>query len=741
MTRRRVITVAALGLMAVLLAGCGEIPAGPPGSSRDAARPGVGATAHAARLPLLFTADPTDGSSFAVRSAGAAALFRRGSVRFERAGNGLGAPVSSLDLEFVGASRDAVASGVDRAPTTVNYFTGKPARWRVALPAFRGLRYDQLWSGVDLQVEAAGGGLKYAFTVAPGADASRIHLRYREASAHVDGHGALVLEAAGARITDPPPVAWQERDGSREPVDAAFSVSASADGGVDVTFDLGPHDPARPLVIDPAFPVYAGFFGGPGDDRALCVAVDGTGAAYVTGQSPSPLTGTVDAYVAKVSPDGSQVDYFSVLGGTGFDAGFDIAVDTLGQAYVTGATTSDESTFPVAAGPDVTFNGRIDAWVAKLAPAGNALVFAGYLGGAATDFAEGVALGPSGEIFLTGVTQSSERSFPVKIGPDLTFNGRYDAFVAALGPNPTSSVVGDNVLYAGYVGGQGNDVGVVAERGPGGLTLTSGQIAVDAEGSAYVSGMTDSNQRSFPDGDGFGAVPGFDETANGGTDAFVVKVRPGGAGLAYATYIGGSSDDRGFGMAVDSAGAAYLTGETTSDERTFPVLVGPDLSFNGDTDAFVAKLAPPGTALEYAGYLGGSGFDQGLGVALRPGGSVVVVGHTHTGDGTFPVVDGPDSTFNGPGGDNGDAFVASVKPVPDAVVVTDNLEFCGFIGGDGEDAALWVATDANGGIYVVGDTSSGPETFPAGEGIGVLTTFDANTAGGVDGFLVKITTS
>ena len=159
----------------------------------------------------------------------------------------------------------------------------------------------------------------------------------------------------------------------------------------------------------------------------------------------------------------------------------------------------------------------------------------------------------------------------MKIGPDLTFNGHYDAFVAALKPaaDPFALTVQDNLVYAGYIGGRGDDAGVIGGPRTQG-TITGGHIAIGSDGSAYISGITASDQRSFPDGDGFGAVVGFDRTFNGGTDAFVVKVLPGGAALDYATYLGGAGDDQGFGMAVDAAGAAYLTGNTNSDELYVP---------------------------------------------------------------------------------------------------------------------------------------------------------------------------
>ena len=240
-------------------------------------------------------------------------------------------------------------------------------------------------------------------------------------------------------------------------------------------------------------------------------------------------------------------------------------MDSSGDAYVTGYTDSTQATFPVTVGPDLTFNGIRDAFVAKVNAAGTALLYAGYIGGGSDDIGQGIAVDSAGNAYVTGYTDSTQATFPVTVGPDLTENGGVDAFVAKV------NAAGTALLYSGYIGGSGSDFGF--------------GIAVDGSGNAYVTGQTDSTQTTFP------VTVGPDLTYNGGIDAFVVKVNAAGTALLYAGYIGGNGEEIGSGITVDSSGNAYVTGYTDSTQATFPVTVGPDLTQNGGFDAFVAKIS------------------------------------------------------------------------------------------------------------------------------------------------------
>ena len=438
--------------------------------------------------------------------------------------------------------------------------------------------------------------------------------------------------------------------------------------------------------------------------------MDSTGHAYVVGGTTSseasfPVTvgpdltynGDTDAFVVKVNPSGTALDYAGYIGGSSQDGGRGIAVDSTGHAYVTGFTQSSEATFPVTVGPDLTYNFGQDAFVAKVNPSGTALDYAGYIGGSSLDIGHGIAVDSTGNAYVTGTTQSSEASFPVTVGPDLTFNGGGgDVFVAKVNP------LGTAFDYAGYIGGLGTD------------GLESGGIAVDSTGNAYVTGQTQSSEATFP------VTVGPDLTFNdslGGRDAFVAKVNPSGTALLYAGYIGGFS---GLGIAVDSTGHAYVTGGTGSG---FPVTVGPDLTYNGGLDVFVAKVNPLGTALVYAGYIGGSAFDRSSGIAVDSTGNAYVTGWTESSETSFPVTVGPDLTYNF----GQDAFVAKVNPSGTA------LDYAGYIGGLGDDLGYGIAVDSTGNAYVTGFTNASETTFPVT--VGPDLTYNGGT---FDAFVAKI---
>jgi len=678
--------------------------------------PNAAVQVAAGKFPLYFVENRgvyPEAVHYYVQGADKTLFFTPGGITFRFQGDD---DAWVVKLDFVGADPGVVPRGEDGQGTIFSYFRGPRKEWKVGLPAFSKVVYSELWPGIDLVYSGTVNRLKYSFLVQPGASPEQVQLRYRGApQVEVTERGALRVTTPSGSFEDAPPIAWQEIEGRRVPVEMAYRVTRDAAGAA-IGFELGDYDPAHPLLLDPAVLVYCGFVGGSSSDFARGIAVDAAGNAYITGQVGSTETtfpvavgpdlthnGSYDAVVAKVNAAGTGLVYCGYIGGSSIEVGYGIAVDGAGSAYVTGYTRSTEQTFPVTVGPDLTHNGGgNDVFVAKVNAAGTSLVYCGYIGGSGAEYTEhqAIAVDTAGNAYLTGRTASTETTFPVVVGPDLTHNGGgNDAFVAKV------NAAGTALVYCGYIGGSGNDLAY--------------PIALDSAGNAYIAGSTVSSEATFP------VAVGPDLTFNGGTyDAFVAKVNATGTALVYCGYIGGSTRDEGFGLGVDASGNAYVTGLTDSTEATFPVAVGPDLTHNGGNDVFVAKVNAAGKALLSCGYIGGMNSDFPYGLAVDAAGNTYVTGSTASDEKTFPVAVGPDLTYNG---GSFDAFVAKVNSA------STGLVYCGYIGGSSGDYGEGLAVNTQGNAYVVGYAQSDEQTFP------VATGPDLTHNGGYDGFVAKLT--
>ncbi|MBN2492240.1 MAG: SBBP repeat-containing protein [Planctomycetes bacterium] len=700
-------------LVAAVLVAAGVALAQEDAAAAVPAAPGAAVQAAFGKLPLYFVENRglyPEAVRYYVPGADKTLFFAPDGIAFRLTH---GDEAWAVKLDFVGANPDVVPQGEARQQAVFSYFKGPKKNWKAGLPTFSKVVYRDLWPGIDLAYSSTGNRLKYEFVVGPGADAAQIRLRYRGAdSVVITEGGTLRVSTPAGSFEDAAPVAWQEIDGRRVPVAMAYRLDPDTAGdSVEFGFALGAYDPAHPLVLDPAVLVSCGYLGGSGTDQCLGIAVDSTGNAYVTGYTTSAeltfpvvvgpnLThnGGDDAFVAKVNAAGTALLYCGYIGGSGADWGYAIAVDAGGNAYVTGYSASTEQTFPVVVGPDLTHNGAQDAFVAKVNAAGTALLYCGYVGGSGADQCLGIAVDAAGHAYVVGDTPSTEQTFPVLVGPDLTYNGGYrDFFVAKV------NAAGTALDYCGYLGGNSDDRGQ--------------HLAVDAAGNVYVTGYSASREQTFP------VLVGPDLTYNGGAnDAVVAKVNAAGTALVYCGYLGGNGNDAGRFVAVDAAGNAYVSGDTQSAESTFPVGVGPDVTYNGGWDGFVAKVNAAGTALDYCGYLGGSGEDRARSLAVDSAGNAHVTGYTTSDEQTFPVVGGPDPTHNG----GRDAFVVKVNAAGTA------LDCCGYIGGSGDDIGVGLTMDAAGNAYIAGRSSSTESTFPVAIGP------DLTHNGGDDAFVAKI---
>jgi hypothetical protein len=638
----------------IILLACGAVPA-----------VGAGQT-----LPVIFVANHGQSPSavrFLAKGSGVTAYFLRREVL-------LGAHGSWVHMRFEGASSSARLYGDTPLPGRANFLTGPAPQWHRDVPLFDAVCYRQLYPGIDMRYGGNGRQLKSEFVVAPGADPARIRIRYTGAGPPTVGpDGALSIPVGTRRLGEGVPHIYQKRNGVSVTVEGRYALAG--DGAVG--FALGPYDTARPLIIDPVLS-FSMLVGGTGFNAATAIAVDSSGAAYIAGYTASDNLPTAnpeqnfnaggnDAFVAKLNPAGTGLEYCTYVGGSGDDRAYGIAVDAGGSAYVTGSTMSPN--FPTLNAAQSRLEGARNAFVVKLNPAGDMLVFSTYLGGSGSDTANGIAVDAADDSFVVGDTTSM--NFPAT-GFQTSLHGSQNAFAAKISPS------GGRLLYSTYLGGSSTDHGAA--------------IAVDSNGSAYITGSTYS--ADFP------VANAFQSSIGGGMDAFIARLSSNGNTLLFSTYLGGSGGsvsypETGQGIALDAQDDACVVGVTGSVDFPLSNALQPELL--GELDAFVAKVNSSG-ALLYSTYLGGSGVDVGNAIAVDSSGAAYVAGYTYSTD--FPVVGGFQTTLGG----DCDAFLAKLSPNG------ASLLYATYLGGSGSDTATGVALDPSGNVYLSGWTFS--SNFP-----------------------------
>ncbi|MFH1999702.1 MAG: hypothetical protein ABIK28_08480, partial [Planctomycetota bacterium] len=623
----------------------------------------------------------------------------------------------TIRLDFDGSACTVKPQGLDPQPGKFSYFKGQPAEWKTGIPAYGMLIYRDLWPGIDLVYTAGQNQLKYEFRVKPGADPDAIRLVYSGVNdLRLDEQGALNMSTPLRTVSDGAPFAYQMNGSERIECPLRFSHPQETGAGTyTVGFEVGRYDPEKTLILDPAIFVYCGYLGGISTDTGTAVAADAAGNTYVTGYTLSTetsfpvnvgpdLTSSTDwdVFVAKISADGTQILYCGYIGGDGDDRNPGIAVDDMGAAYIVGITNSDQSSFPVKVGPDLTINGNRDAFVAKVTPDGTDLEFCGYMGGPENEWGSyhcGVALDDMGHIYMTCITELFEPTRSMSSPPARAAANDYDVFYAKILSDGTGPI------FQGAISGDDHDVPT--------------DLAVDADQNIYITGRTFSSEV-----EGFPVTVGPDLTFNGSdTDAFVAKINADGKTLEYCGYIGGLWNDSAEGLAVDDEGHVYVAGDTLSPETSFPVVMGPDLTFNGLRDAFVAKVSADGSHLEYCGYIGGIKIDEANGIDVDAEGNAWILGDTISDESDFPVNGGPGVVHVG----SEDLFVARVNEPG------TGLDYFGYIGGFGSEFGYDLFLDKDGAIHITGRTASNGPMFP------VVAGPDLTYNGGMDdAFVAKI---
>lgn len=607
-------------------------------------------------------------------------------------------------MRWIGAKKPRSIQGAQATGGISNYLLGSdPSKWKTGVPNFTGVRYEAVYPGIDLVFHGDRGQLEYDFIVAPGGDSRNIQLEFEGMSGiRLDSDGNLLLFTRSGLLRQRKPVAYQEVRGEKIPVDAQFLLS----GLNHVEIRVSDYDRRKPLIIDPviSFSATLGAWAGPASVTNM-LALDSSGNVYVTnnaGPSFAAPMGTIS--VTKLNPTLSTVLYTTHFGPANTGDGISgyaigLAVDPAGSAYVAGYTRS--TSFPTTPGAFQTTggggqSGNNDVFMTKLSPAGDTLAYSTYLGGSGNDVANCVAVDASGSAYVAGYTSSS--NFPTTPGAyQAAANG---AFVTKFKPDGSGLVFSTTIGHAGsvisaiavdsnsnvYIAGStngsfpvtpgafqttnkgtglfGTNDGFVSKFNSSGTallysTLIGGSsndfvngLAVDGSGNAYIAGTTSSTD--FP------TTPSAFQTHFGGgpSDAFVVKLSADATSLVYSTYLGGTDDDRGAGIAVSGNGNAVIAGSTLSVD--FPVVnafQGINSShYSPAQNAYVTKLGVTGSQAIFSSYLGGQVGEDAKAVTLDQSGNAYVTGYTGSPD--FPLTPGTIQTDFGRSGEG--AFITKI---------------------------------------------------------------------------------
>lgn len=657
-----------------------------------------------------------------------------------------------LHMALVGSNPSPRVQGLEKQPGIVNYFDGTMANknGHTGIRTFGKVQLDNVYAGIDLVFHGNQRQLEYDFAVAPGVDPRVIRMAFQGADKLEIADGELVLHLGDSAIRQHKPVTYQQSNGGRREVQSRYILLSANEVG----FEIGAYDRSQALVIDPVL-TYSTYFGGTSDDVINSIAVDSAGNAYVAGWTNSLSTtsqiflskinaagtsilytqyiadtahncgsygtgvavnsageafvsgmyGTVDqwgfcnnkyAYTGKLNAAGTAFIYSFFWGG-GDDHANAVALDSAGNAYFTGQT---QGNWPVSAGVFQSNGGFPgDAFVLKLDSTGH-MLYSSYLGGSSIDEAFGIAVDSNKNAVIVGNAQSSD--FPTTTG---AYQKTNSSWVACFVSKVNSS--GSALPYSSYL------------AGTRGENCTA--VAVDSANKIYITGNTESDD--FPTTAGaydrtcgtdglcnwyFACDPGCNDYYF--EDAIFAKFDPtlsGAASLVYSSYFGGENRELGQGIAVDSAGNAYVTGRTIS---TFMPTVNPiQGSIAGDNDVFVAEMNPSGSSLLFSTYLGGANYDEAKSIALDSSANIYLAGQT--GSGNFPVVGGVQNTNAG----GYDGFLTKIGTATTASLTSVALNPASVIGGAASTGTVTLSAvaPAGGAVVTLSSNNTNAATVPA----------------------------
>ncbi|TLD43181.1 MAG: Cell surface protein [Candidatus Jettenia ecosi] len=616
----------------------------------------------------------------------------------------------TIKLIPLGANKDPLIIPEGLQEAKVNYFIDKnPEDWKTNISTYQAILYKDIYQDIDMRFYGNNRQLEYDIIVKPGANPSWVQLSYQGIEdLKVTEEGDLEIGLKDGKLIQKRPYVYQEIEGKRVERKGEFKVSRLESKVQNLkhktrnskhfiyAFQVASYDKRYPLVIDPILE-YSTYLGGSGLDSGRGIAVDTAGNVYVTGGTYSfdfPTANALDkkgnkegdVFITKMNAAGTSLIYSTYLGGNdGGEYGAGIAVDAARNVYIVGNTTSFY--FPTFNAFDESYNGGGDIFVAKINAAGTNIIYSTYLGGSGGEWSYGMAIDASGNVYITGEVQSGD--FPTVNAFDESFGPGHEAFVTKMNADGKSLIYstylgtsatlgngiaadafgnayvtgrtygiplvnaldetnfggeafvtkintdGSNLIYSTYLGGSSGDDGT--------------GIAVDADGNAYITGRTSS--------DDFPTVNAIDGSLNGSGDAFVTKINAAGTSLIYSTYFGGSDGENNIKIAIDADRNVYITGSTFSGD--LPTVNALDGNLNGKSDLFVTKMNAAGTSLIFSTYFGGGSDyypydgDSVSGIAVDTVGNAYITGWTGLYD--FPIVNAFDASLIGR-----DAFITKI---------------------------------------------------------------------------------
>ena len=591
--------------------------------------------------------------------------------------------IHRVDVAFLNANTNPTIIASDAATDYINYYTTGTLETGVThVRHFKKVLYQNIYPNIDVEFllnnqEQKGTpiaiGVKYNFIIHPGGNPKDIQIKFDGATnTTLNAEGNILIETDYGNIEESIPESYQmDYNNSKQQVTASFYTFHSSL----FTFGISPgnYDASKTLIIDP----WATYYGGSGDDRSYGIDVDGSGNSIITGYTSSTsgiatsgayqtsFGGSIDAFITKFNASGAR-QWATYYGGSGGDYGNGIAVDGSGNIAITGVTSSTTSIATSGASQTSYGGGTYDAFIAKFNASG-VRIWATYYSGSGIDGGYGIAADSSGNIVVTGNTASTS---------GIATSGAYQTSIGSTGGNPDAFIAKFNASgvrqWATYYGGSGDDAGY--------------SIAVDGGGNIVVTGLTSSTS-------GIATSGAYQTSTGGSNDAFIAKFNASGA-RQWATYYGGSGHDQGKGISADSSGNIVITGLTSSTSG-IASSGSYQTSSGGSYDAFIAKFNVSG-ALQWGTYYGGSGLDEGLGIAADGSGNLVITGTTLSPSGI--ATSGVYKTSISTGGSD-DAFIAKFN-------AAGARQWATYYGGSGLDKGIGIAADGIGNIVITGQTSS-----------------------------------